>query len=105
MQPTVTVLILRFVRLTLDPSKREDFLTLFDGSSASIRAFDGCLELLLLQDTRYPNIFTTLSKWSSEDALNEYRSSPLFIDTWARTKPMFASPAVAFSYAVVRGPL
>ncbi len=88
----------RIVRLTFIPEKQDDFLDLFWSSCDAIRAMEGCLELRLLRDIKYPNQFTTHSRWESEASLQAYRNSELFRETWAKTKVMFAARPEAWSY-------
>lgn len=83
------------------PEALADFLDLFEESSPRIRAFPGCLHLELWQDARFPNIMTTFSHWTGDDALQTYRESELFKSTWARTKPWFAAAPVAHSQSVI----
>ena len=63
----------------------------FEQSKVHIRAFEGCRHMELLQHKSRPNILFTLSIWEDEDALNAYRASALFADTWAKTKALFAA--------------
>ena len=95
-------MLIRLVRMTFHPDALGDFLEIFDASAPQIRAFPGCHHLELWQDERYPNIFTTYSHWTDADALNRYRHSDLFKETWARTKPLFAAPPRARSQQVLR---
>lgn len=88
--------------MTFRPEALEAFLEIFDASAPQIRAFPGCHHLELWQDTRYPNILTTFSRWDDEAALDRYRHSDLFKTTWAKTKPLFAAPPRAFSQHVLR---
>ena len=84
--------------MTFRPTDVATFLDLFAHARPKIAAQDGCRHLELWQDARYPNIFTTHSHWRDADALNAYRHSDLFRETWAETKPLFAAPPVAQSY-------
>lgn len=95
-------MLVRLVRITLRPDAVDDFLALFDGAAPQIRAFPGCQHLTLWQDVRFPNMFTTHSRWSDADALEHYRQSPLFKATWAETKRLFAAPPEARSLRVLR---
>lgn len=83
--------------MTFRPEAFDTFMTIFDASAPKIRAFPGCMFLELWQDQQYPNILTTHSHWTGPDALEHYRQSDLFKQTWARTKPLFAAPPLAFS--------
>lgn len=91
-------MLIRTVRMTFAPAHVDAFLALFAASRSKIRAHDGCEHLDLWRDARYPNVMTTYSHWRDADALNAYRHSDLFRDTWARTKPMFAAPPEARSH-------
>jgi quinol monooxygenase YgiN len=75
----------------------DTFLEIFESSKHKIRNFDGCLHLELLNDTAAPNRFFTFSKWESEDHLNKYRQSELFLTTWAATKILFNEKPEAWS--------
>lgn len=90
-------MIVRIVRMTFEPSLTRQFLEVFAASQERIRSFEGCLYLELLQDVNFPNIYCTYSIWESEEKLNRYRFSELFKTTWAKTKPLFAEKAEAFS--------
>lgn len=94
-------MITRIVRLTIHPGRLQNFLDLFEASKSSIRAFPGCLQLSLMQDTSYPNQVSTFSTWEDDRALQKYRESELFISTWAKTKPLFAARPEVYSYRVL----
>ena len=92
----------RIVRMTFLTHKTDEFLALFDASKHLIRAMPGCRSLQLLRDHHHPEVFTTISVWESEQALNDYRDSALFKEVWARTKLLFAAKPLAFSNEVLR---
>lgn len=79
------------------PEEVADFLNNFEKVKQQIRSFPGCQHLELYQDKNEANIFFTYSKWSSEDALEAYRSSELFRGVWATTKVKFRSKPQAWS--------
>ena len=56
----------------------------------------------LLADQTDEQVFTTYSIWNSQRDLDQYRRSPLFEDTWRRTREMFSDSPSAVSYRVVR---
>jgi quinol monooxygenase YgiN len=95
-------MLVRIVQMTFHPDALDTFLDYFDASSPQIRARPGCEHLELLQDTRHPNVCTTYSHWTGDDALQAYRESDLFRATWAKVKPLFAARPRAQSYHVVR---
>lgn len=95
-------MLVRLVRMTFRPDALPAFLERFDRSAPHIRAFPGCRHLELWQDIRYPNVVTTYSLWADDEALERYRRSDLFRQTWAETKPLFAGPPEAFSHRVLR---
>lgn len=88
--------------MTFRPEAVDTFLSVFDESSPRIRAYPGCRHLELWQDSTYANIFTTVSHWEDDAALERYRSSSLFTATWARTKPLFAARPEALSHVMAR---
>jgi quinol monooxygenase YgiN len=91
-------MLIRTVRMTFRPDAVPDFLAMFEQISPEIRGFEGCEHLELWEDARFPNILTTYSIWSGEEALRAYRASELFKSTWARTRKWFAAPATAQSH-------
>ena len=90
-------MLLRTVRMTFRPDRLDDFLALFREARPRIAAAPGCRHLELWEDARFPNVLTTYSHWDDADALDAYRRSDLFRETWARTTPLFAAPPVAHS--------
>ena len=89
--------VIRVVRLAFLPEKLSDFVKLFEESSLSIRSFHGCTHLELMGDHIHANVFYTYSKWTSNEALNEYRSSALFKNTWNKTKKLFSDKPQAYT--------
>ena len=83
--------------MTFDPDRVNDFLEIFDRSKEKIRAFPGCEHLKLLQGRDASNVFFTYSIWQDEQALESYRHSLLFKETWAATKVLFAAKPEAWS--------
>ena len=90
-------MLLRTVRMTFRPDRLADFLALFRAARPRIAAAPGCRHLELWQDARFPNVLTTFSRWDDQAALDAYRQSDLFRETWAETKPLFAAAPVAHS--------
>ena len=91
------MMITRFVKMTFDPAKTEDFLSLFAENRHRIASFEGCLHLELQRDVNRPEIFFTVSRWRSEDDLENYRKSELFNSVWAKTKVLFAGKPEAWT--------
>ena len=73
------------------------FLAIFQRSREQIRQFPGCQHLELWQDHHQPHVYCTYSHWDTEEALNRYRASELFAETWAQTKILFADKPQVFS--------
>lgn len=90
-------MITRIVQLNFQEHLVPEFLTMFDSTGSKIRAFEGCLSVELVRDKYKPYVFFTLSKWESEEALEAYRQSDLFKNTWKETKALFSLPAHAWS--------
>jgi quinol monooxygenase YgiN len=96
--------LLRTVRMTFRPDRLDEFLALFAETRGRIRSAPGCRHLELWRDERFPNVLTTFSRWDGPEALDAYRHSALFRETWARTVPLFAAaPAAHSQYAVDPG--
>ena len=75
----------------------EPFLNNFNEVKNQIRQFEGCKHLQLWQDVNDKQTFFTYSKWQSKDALNNYRNSELFKETWKFTKALFDDKPAAWS--------
>jgi quinol monooxygenase YgiN len=84
------------------PEEVEQFIRIFDQSKDAIRQFPGCLSLRLLRDPVDSCSIQTLSRWESADHLERYRNSPLFEETWAKTKVLFDRKPQALSYDILR---
>ena len=95
-------MIKRIVKMTFREEKIEEFLVLFEEIHDLIRHFDGCRHLELWRSKDPANVFFTYSLWESEAALEAYRRSHLFRNTWSRTKALFAGRAEAWSVEVVK---
>lgn len=87
----------RIVRMSFQPPLVEEFLNLFHHTKAAIASQDGCLALNLFVDKEQTNVIYTISIWQSESHLDSYRSSELFVTTWAKTKVLFNDKPKAFS--------
>jgi (4S)-4-hydroxy-5-phosphonooxypentane-2,3-dione isomerase len=94
-------MIKRVVKMTFEPHLVSEFLAVFEDSKNFIRAFQGCEYLELWQDANQPNVLFTFSHWRSETDLEQYRKSELFYSTWAKTKPLFAAKAEAWTIHVL----
>jgi quinol monooxygenase YgiN len=90
-------MIVRIVRMTLRQEEVATFKLYFAESFEKIRNFEGCTNLELFEDADESNIICTYSYWLDQQHLDNYRNSELFKSTWKKVKPLFASPAVAFS--------
>ena len=94
-------MIIRIVKLTIEPLKINEFLELFNEVKEEICRFSGCLELVLYKDINNPNVFFTYSVWKSTEMLDSYRFSAFFKSTWTKIKKLFESPAEARSLTKV----
>ena len=87
----------RIVKLTFKEEHIDQFLYDFNENKQNIRHFEGCQFLELYRDKTDTSIFFTYSYWNSEDDLENYRKSVLFRGIWSKIKPLFDSPAEAWS--------
>jgi heme-degrading monooxygenase HmoA len=90
-------MIIRIVKMTFRPEEVASFLERFEPRKDGIRHFEGCSYLQVLQDKNNPHIIFSHSYWTDEMALNNYRHSDFFRETWKFTKPKFAAPAEAWT--------
>ena len=95
------MMIKRIVKMVFRPEETDTFLQLFSEKKKMIRNFEGCRHLELLRGTQDPTVFITYSFWENEAALEAYRHSALFKDTWAQTKILFAQKAEAWSVELI----
>ena len=66
-----------------------------------IRGYDGCLGLKILKDKNDPTTFFTYSLWLNEEALQSYRMSDFFKNTWSVTKTYFSDKPEAWSLDLI----
>jgi quinol monooxygenase YgiN len=93
-------MLVRIVQLHIQEAHIEHFLKLYAAHQQMISTNEGCISLNLLQQDGHPDQVATLSHWKSEHYLNQYRNSAFFKTLWTQVKPLFASPAKAFSYQI-----
>ena len=94
-------MIVRVVRMKLNRGATAEFSAYFFSAEPMIRSFDGCISVRLFSDAEKDDTVVTLSEWESEAALESYRSSELFIETWRKVKPLFREKAEAWSMIAV----
>lgn len=90
-------MITRIVKMHFSPDFILTFKNLFEITKPLISSFEGCNSVQLLQHETDPTVFFTISKWETALHLEKYRNSELFITTWAKVKPNFATKAEAWS--------
>jgi len=90
-------MLVRIVKMNFREDGIDAFKKLFDSRKLQIRNFEGCSHLELWKDRLHPHIFFTYSYWRDADALEAYRHSELFANTWAQTKSLFAGKPEAWS--------
>lgn len=91
------MMLIRVVRMHFRPEALPAFEALFRESYARIRGFAGCHHLELLADADDPCVRITYSHWADAAALEHYRQSAFFRETWARTRVLFSEKPLAFS--------
>lgn len=90
-------MITRIVKMTFKSCQISIFEIIFQEASQEINKFKGCKGVTLFHDKKDLRIYFTISTWETENDLENYRQSPLFKDTWQKTKPLFDEPAQAWS--------
>jgi heme-degrading monooxygenase HmoA len=90
-------MLVRIVKLSFHQDKIPAFLENFELVKNQIRNFPGNRLLELYQDKTNASIFFTYSYWDSEEDLENYRKSELFIEVWDFTKQLFNDKPEAWS--------
>ena len=90
-------MLIRIVRMSFAQENVKDFLDLFGEVKPKIENFPGCESVALKQDAEHKNIFYTHSTWEDKAALESYRKSDFFKETWSKTKPLFNDRPRAYS--------
>lgn len=90
-------MIRRLVKMTFREEEIPVFVALFEQTKEQIRNFPGCGHLELWCQHDQASVFFTFSIWDSPAALDHYRSSELFGQTWKQTKALFAAAPEAWS--------
>lgn len=88
---------IRIVKMIFKEDLIPEFRNLFNEVQPKINAVNGCQGVELLQDINNPTILFTYSHWDNEAALNAYRHSELFEETWIKTKALFDGKPEAWS--------
>ncbi|MEO5911801.1 MAG: antibiotic biosynthesis monooxygenase family protein [Pelobium sp.] len=88
---------IRLVKMCFQEEHISLFKEIFKASQSKIENMPGCLKVDLHQEINEKNTFFTISHWESEEDLENYRKSELFISTWKKVKPLFKVKAEAWS--------
>ena len=94
-------MLIRIVKMTFKEESVPEFLAFFNQRKERIRHFPGCSHLELWQDKHHPATWFTYSHWESEEALDHYRFSEFFKETWTFTRQHFAARPEAYSITKV----
>jgi heme-degrading monooxygenase HmoA len=94
-------MITRIVKMTFMPGTEADFQQVFRESQPVIKTFAGCIDVNAFNDVANPLVYFTISQWESEEALNNYRHSEFFKQTWVKTKALFQERAEAYSLSSI----
>ena len=90
-------MITRIVKLEFQEDRLQAFLDHFEEVKWSVASFPGCKGMKLMQDMKNPCLIMTYSHWENEEALENYRLSPLFQSIWPTIKPWFSAKPEAWS--------
>jgi len=94
-------MILRLVSLKIHPDKVEEFKQFFETIYDRIRAAQGCLSLRVVADLEGLGEFFTVSEWESPAALEAYKNTAFFQETWSRVKTFLRDRPWAQSFHVL----
>jgi heme-degrading monooxygenase HmoA len=94
--------IIRIVRMTFTQETLLQFESVFKKHEVAIGGQSGCFHVELVKDSINPLVRATVSRWDSEESLNNYRKSELFGVVWPETKRLFAAAPEVVSYVNLR---
>ena len=94
--------IIRIVRMTFTQETLLQFESVFKKHEVAIGGQSGCFHVELVRDSINPLVRATVSRWDSEESLNNYRKSELFGVVWPETKRLFAAAPEVVSYINLR---
>ena len=86
----------RIVKMKFRKESVETFLNLFESVKFKISGLEDCHSLELVQAFDEQTFFT-ISIWENEEALNAYRNSEMFKETWTVVKTLLEIKAEAWS--------
>lgn len=86
----------RIVKMKFREDGVETFIALFEKVKFRISGLNDCHSLELVQAFDGQTFFT-ISIWENEAALNEYRNSEMFKETWTVVKTLLETKAEAWS--------
>ena len=84
--------------MTFTPETLPQFEAIFTKHEKAIGSQSGCFHVELVKDSTNPLVRATVSRWDSEESLNDYRKSELFGEVWPETKRLFAAAPEVVSY-------
>ena len=90
-------MLVRIVKMSFQEEKISNFLRNFEVIKEKIRNAPGNRLLELYQDQSDQCIFLTYIYWETEQDLENYRNSELFLDIWTDTKKLFNKKPEAWS--------
>lgn len=94
-------MIVRLVALKIQLDKVEEFKQFFGTIYDGIRAAQGCLSLRVVADLEGLGEFFTVSEWESAAALEAYKNTAFFRETWPRVKTFLRDKPWAQSFQVL----
>jgi len=90
-------MITRIVKLKIKVEALESFKNIFYDTKPLIDNFPGCGSTNLHVQAEDLTTVFTVSYWDDLNALEAYRQSELFRNTWSKVKPLFSAKAEAWS--------
>ena len=78
----------RIVKLILLEGEEENFLNIYRTRNPSLKNVKGCQSTCVLKSITSDQEFFTLSVWDSVQALEDYRNSEYFKETWSLVKQL-----------------
>jgi quinol monooxygenase YgiN len=90
-------MIKRVVKLFMHSEHQEAFLAIYKNHIEYMAGLPEVITLELFEVKGEPGKYMTISTWTSEEGLENYRNSQYFKDIWAKIKPWFSDKPEAWT--------
>ena len=91
-------MIIARIELELQPSQQPSFRHYARSEAARARVLEGCVRYAFHEDVADPLRVLLYEEWTSREAFEAYKASPLFAEAGQHLRPMLAAPPKSAYY-------